>query len=61
MPPLLSGSFWLVFWEAFCGVFYDPPRLVSLDLALVLEIRGCGEVTVEDLLVNYEPTYCATD
>jgi hypothetical protein len=31
-------------------VFYDPPRLVSLDLAPVLEIRGCGEVTVEDLL-----------
>lgn len=46
MPPLLSGSFWLVIWEAFCGVFYDPPRVVSLDLDLVLEIRGCGEVTV---------------
>jgi len=27
-------------------VFYDPPRVVSLDLDLVLEIRGCGEVTV---------------
>jgi hypothetical protein len=40
--PLLSGSFWLVIWEAFCGVFDDPPRVVSVDLVLVLEIRGRG-------------------
>jgi len=40
MPPFLSGSFWLVIREAFCGVFDDPPRVVSLDLALVSEIEA---------------------